>query len=66
MNASKRWPLIVVGILLTHVAGMSWAVVKFVNDKNSAVIPNYYEKAVRWDEIKAARARDAAAGKAAP
>jgi hypothetical protein len=61
MNLSKRWPFFVVALLSTHVGLMSWAVVKCVRDPNSAIIPNYYEKAVRYDEFKAARAREAAA-----
>ena len=51
----QRWPMLVVGLLVTHVGLMSWAVVICTSDMNSAVIPNYYEKAVRFDQTKAAR-----------
>jgi hypothetical protein len=61
MIGSKRWPLIVVALLGAHVGLMSWAVTKCVGDRNAAVIPNYYEKAVHYDDFKAERARRAAA-----
>ena len=65
MILSKRWPIFVVALLLTHVSLMVWAVAVFVQDPNSTVIPNYYEKAVHYDDLKAARAKDAAALSAA-
>lgn len=56
----QRWAVIVVGILLTHTSLMILAVVIFVRHHDDGVIPNYYEKAVHWDEIKAAHAHDPA------
>lgn len=49
----RRWAAIVVAILFTHTSFMILAVVIFVRHHEDGVIPNYYEKAVHWDEIKA-------------
>lgn len=65
LNASSRWPLIIVGLLTAHVTLMMWAVAKCKSAGDLGVIPNYYEKAVRYDEYKAEQARLAAAAAAA-
>lgn len=56
---NKRWPLLIVALLATHVGLMSWAVVICSRGSNP-VIPNYYEKALRFDQTKAAKAQVAA------
>ena len=49
---SIRWPLIVIGLLLGHMAIMFVAVVLATRDHgSSAVIPDYYQKAVNWDRM---------------
>jgi hypothetical protein len=54
----RRWAFFAVGILFTHFAGMMFAVTIFVRNHNGDVIPDYYEKAVHWDEQKAALAKN--------
>lgn len=54
----RRWALIVVGILFTHTSLMILAVTVFVRNHNDMVIPDYYDKAVHWDQIKAAQQHD--------
>jgi len=57
---SARWPFIVVAILATHTTAMIMAVTIFVRHHNNDVIPDFYDKAVHWDQIKAAQQHDAA------
>jgi len=53
-----RWPLIVIGLLLGHMAIMFVAVVLATRDRaSSAVIPDYYQKAVDWDRTHASPVR---------
>lgn len=60
---SLRWPLGVVALLAAHMSLMSWAVVKISKDRNGAVIPNYYQKSLKWDEERrAAMASEARRG----
>jgi len=54
-----RWPLLVVGILLTSLVVCALTVLASLSDRSYAVESNYYEQAVRWDE--SARERDASA-----
>jgi len=51
--ARVRWPLIVVGLLMTHVGAMMLAVQIASSDTGHAVLPNYYDKAIRWDDRQA-------------
>jgi nitrogen fixation protein FixH len=48
-----KWPLIVVGLLTGHVSVMIVAVVIATHDKSFAVLPDYYQKAVHWDQGQA-------------
>lgn len=52
---AKRWPMLVVALLCTHVGLMMWAVTK-CRSADNRVIPNYYEKALRYDAYKAEQA----------
>ena len=61
---SKRWPMIIVALLCVHTGAMVYAVV-LCSRGNAAVIPDYYDKAVRYDEFKAARQRASQAAEAA-
>jgi len=47
------WPGIVVGILLTHTVCCLVVVYIATSDPTHAVIPDYHEKAVAWDAIRA-------------
>ena len=48
-----KWPLIVIGLLTGHVSVMVVAVVIATHDKSFAVLPDYYQKAVHWDDTQA-------------
>lgn len=49
-----RWPLLIVGLLATHVAGMVFAV-SLINHRTRTlgVVDDYYDRAVKWDEHQA-------------
>jgi hypothetical protein len=61
-----RWPVIVVLLLMCHVGAMVFAAVLATKHGGAAVIPNYYEKSLHWDEEKAARAAGGAGGAETP
>jgi nitrogen fixation protein FixH len=50
-----RWPMIVVGLLAVHVGLMLWVATIAVKSGAGQVIPNAYEKSLKWDQEKAAR-----------
>lgn len=52
---SLRWPMLVVLLLVSHVTLMAWAVTRITQDRNGGVIPNYYQKSLKWDEDRRAR-----------
>lgn len=57
-----RWPIIVVGMLSGHVGAMVLAVNVALGDgaetgNGHSVLPSYYERAVNWDEDRAAISR---------
>jgi nitrogen fixation protein FixH len=52
----KRWAWIVVGLLGVQMAGVVVMMRIAKDDAGFAVEPDYYEKAVRWDETARARA----------
>jgi hypothetical protein len=60
--ASRRWPLIVIGLLVVQALGMAVMVTIAVADPSAAVEPDYYEKAVAWDSAAAAQAAAAKLG----
>ncbi len=45
-----RWPWIIIALLGGHVVLMSIAVTMAERDKHFAVVPDYYQKAVHWDQ----------------
>ena len=60
MNATEslqtkraRWPWIIVGLLGGHVLLMVAAVTIATHDRSFAVVPNYYQRAVNWDQTQA-------------
>src|SRR6185312_1433297 len=50
--SSRRWPLIVISLLVAHVAIMLTATLIATHDKSFAVVGNYYERAVNWDKSR--------------
>lgn len=48
------WPLLIVGLLVLHVVGMMTATVIATRDRSFVVLPNYYQRALHWEERKAA------------
>lgn len=57
---SMRWPLIIISLLGIHVVLMLTAAAIATHDGSFTVLPDYYRKAVHWDESRAAqRASDA-------
>ena len=61
-NSGKIWPFIIVGLLGLSVVAESIKMVYATNDPAFAVEPDYYNKAVHWDEAQAARAASEALG----
>ena len=52
-KSSLRWPLIIIGLLGAHVVAMLSAVaITARSPGESAVIPDYYDKAQAWDSYK--------------
>jgi nitrogen fixation protein FixH len=67
MSATARgkgwyWPLVVVGLLAASAGGNVWFMLLAAGDQSFAVEPDYYQKALRWDETMAQQARNAALG----
>jgi hypothetical protein len=57
------WPYAIVGLLTAHVGAMALAVkVAGSGASGHAILPEYYDRAVDWDELRAADARSAALG----
>jgi len=48
-----RWAWIVAALLVAHTSLMITAVVIAVDDPSFTTVPNYYEKAVAWDDLRA-------------
>jgi nitrogen fixation protein FixH len=55
MKKSYKWPVIIIGLLVAHTLLMLTAVTIATSDRSFAVVPNYYQKAVDWDQTKAAQ-----------
>jgi hypothetical protein len=53
VRSSRRWPLIIVALLAGHVLLMAVACTIAIRDKSFAVVPDYYGKALEWDQQKA-------------
>ncbi len=51
--ASYRWPMIVVALLGGHVGAMALAVNIAGRDGGNVVLPDYYARALAWDEMRA-------------
>lgn len=57
MLKNGAWfPYLIIGLLLLSVGSNVYLLVRATNDPSFAVEPDYYEKAVHWDDHQAARA----------
>ncbi len=61
-DSGKKWPLIIVGLLVVSAGSNLAFVAVAINDPAFAVEDNYYQKAVDFDRIQAAQARSDALG----
>jgi len=61
-KAAIRWGGLVVGLLGLQVALGVGAVMLATGDQSAAVVPNYYEKALKWDEQASQRESNDALG----
>lgn len=50
----SRWPFIIVGMLVVHIMLMAVAVVMSTRHR-PAIVPNYYQQALKWDQAQAQR-----------
>jgi nitrogen fixation protein FixH len=57
-GSSRKWPMIVVGMLVAHAS--LWVGAVFIARSNAtfAVEPDYYQKALHWDETAAQAAEN--------
>ncbi len=51
--SGRHWPFIIVGLLLLNVVVVATTVTVAVMHP-AGVVPDYYEKSLRWDEERAA------------
>ena len=51
-KGAYRWPIIIIGLLVAHVLLILWAV-SFAVNANFTVVPDYYQRAVAWDQTQA-------------
>jgi hypothetical protein len=56
------WPYAVVGLLGAHASAMMLAVHIAGGSSGHTVLPEYYDRASTWDEVRAAKARSEALG----
>lgn len=61
-RAAWRWGSFVVGLLSLQVTGGVLAIMLATGDQSVAVVPDYHEKALHWDDEVAARRASAALG----
>ena len=59
MNAKVRWALIIIGFLVSNALAMGFLVLASTTSR-AEVIPDYYEKAARFDETMELAARERA------
>ncbi len=56
------WPYAIAGLLAAHVGAMALAVHIAGGSSGDTLLPEYYDRAVAWDELRAAAERSAALG----
>ena len=52
-RASSRWALMPICLLASSTVGVSWMAAVAVRDPNFALEPDYYRKALHWDQTQA-------------
>ena len=62
MKSGLHWPLMIVALLTCSVAGNVYMLIRANNDPSFAVEPDYYQKAVTWDESQQMKADSEALG----
>lgn len=62
LPASRRWPLLVITALAAQMAFGVWMMRVAGSDPNFAIEPDYYARAVHWDETMEQARRDRALG----
>jgi nitrogen fixation protein FixH len=62
LRSGRQWPLILVGILLLAAGANGILVYRATHDPSFAVEPDYYRKALAWDERQAEARRGEALG----
>lgn len=62
MKSGEWFPYMLVGLLMISVGSNVYLFIRATNDPSFAVEPNYYDKAVRWDETQEVRAKSEALG----
>ena len=60
--ARWKWAGLIVGLLVLQVLMGGFAALLAVSDPAFAVVPNYHERAMHWDDVVAARQASAALG----
>ncbi len=61
-RAAWRWGSMIVGMLTLQVAGGIVAIVLATGDESVAIVPNYHQKALNWDDEVALRNASARLG----
>jgi nitrogen fixation protein FixH len=61
-STNWRWPSIIVGMLGVHVLIMVIAVTLATRDPGFSVVPDYYQRAVHWDQEQALKKSSAELG----
>lgn len=61
-SSGKYWPVIVIALLVGGAGANIGLMLVATRDPSFAVEPDYYQKALRWDETMAQEARNAALG----
>lgn len=62
MKPEWRWPLFIVALLTIPIAANGYLWYRSASDPTFAVEPDYYKKALAWDQHRADEARSAALG----
>ena len=61
-RAAMRWGAFIVGLLSLQVAGGAFAIFLASSDESVAVVPNYHQQALNWDQQVALRDASAKLG----
>jgi hypothetical protein len=50
IDEGMHWPLMIVGLLVVNAVGVAWLVIASSGDPSHHVVPDYYRKALAWDD----------------